>query len=239
MKSVAIVEDEREEAALLNEYLQRYGGEKGEIFKADVYGTGVTFLTDYKPEYDIVFMDIDLPDLDGMKVAGKLRELDKKVMIVFVTNMAKFAVKGYEVAAFDFIVKPVSYGNFAMKLDRALASLRAKESKYILISSGDSKMRLDTAGLTYVEVIKHKLIFHTFDGSVESYGTLKKTEETLNDPLFVRCNNCYLVNLRFVSALQGAYAVVAGDKLLVSYPRRAKFEKALTDYLCGGEAGDV
>lgn len=236
MRSIAIIDDEKSSRDLLAEYLRRYEKEKAETFNVEAFDSSVVFLTGYKPKYDIVFLDIDMPDLNGMDMAHRLRDLDKTVEIIFVTNMAKFAVNGYEVGAFDFVVKPVSYYIFSLKLDRVLKHFKStKISGQVIITSGTEKRCVESSKITYVEVIKHKLIYNTFDGEIISYGTLIKAEELLNDPLFVRCNNCYLVNLRYVQRIKGSFVHVGDKELLISAARRPVFEKALTDYICGGE----
>lgn len=121
MKNIAIIEDEEEALARIRGYLERFSSESGESFRIVVYGNAIDFLEKYKPNYDIVFMDIKLPNMDGMEAAKKLRALDRFVALVFVTNMKQFAVKGYEVDALDFIVKPVKYPDFVLKLQRVLA----------------------------------------------------------------------------------------------------------------------
>ena len=229
MYRVAIVEDEEQERQHLTDYLGRYSDQ----FTIDTFASAVEFLTDYKPVYDIVFMDIEMPYVDGMSAAQSLRELDKEVCLVFVTNMAKYAVKGYEVSAFDFIVKPVGYPGFALKLDRVLRHLGARVDKSVLINSGRDKLRIGINDIFFVEIMGHKIVYHTSDGNIQSYGTLKSVEDLLDDKLFVRCNNCYLVNLRHVSAIEGGSVVVGDERLLISAPRKAQFEQALTDYICG------
>lgn len=104
MMRVAIVEDEAESAAVLQAHFARYGKERGCTFAADVYADAESFITGYRPDYDLVLFDIEMPGMNGMKGAQKLREVDPYVPIVFVTNMARYAVKGYSVGAIDFIV---------------------------------------------------------------------------------------------------------------------------------------
>ena len=228
MIHTAIVEDDKSEREVLKGYLERYS----DLFDVALFSSAVDFLTNYVPKYDLVFMDIDMPYLDGMSAAKKLREADERVCLIFVTNLAKFAIKGYEVSAFDFIVKPVAYSNFALKMDRVMNHFAAKTEREVLVRTEGNLVRVSLSNICYAEVMNHKIIYHTVEKDIVSYGTLKSVEELLDDSLFVRCNKCYLVNLRFVSAIEGSFAIVGKDRLLISYPRKASFEQALADYLC-------
>lgn len=232
MKNIAIVEDDNAAAEQLSVFLEKFFTE--EPVHAIRFTGSIQFLTNYKGEYDIVFMDIELPDFNGMEAARKLRELDKKVVIIFVTNMAQFAVKGYEVGALDFIVKPVTYSNFALKLKRAVEYLRANEDAKVFVPVDDGFVTLNLSEIRYVEIIKHKIIYHTVHGDYHAYGTLKKIEESLSGRHFVRCNHCYLVNLRYVTSVRGFTAYVGEEALQISHPKRKEFLHALNDYFGGG-----
>ena len=117
---VVIVEDEVVYLDALKDMLSSYEKEKEVAFNITAYRDIETFLAEYRKCYDIVFMDIELPGMNGMDGARRLREADSSVVLIFVTNMAQFAVQGYEVNALDYILKPVTYKNFSVKLDRAL-----------------------------------------------------------------------------------------------------------------------
>lgn len=234
MINVAIVEDERPAAELLAGFLEKYSGQYGEQFKTVCFADAITFLTNYQPNYDLVFMDIELPDLNGMDAAKKMRGLDKDVTLIFVTNMAQFAVKGYEVGAYDFIVKPVMYPNFALKLRRALEYIRGKSGVKLHIPVDNGVMCLPSSEIKYVEIIKHRIIYHTLSGDYNSHGTLKKVEALLPDAHFVRCNSCYLVNLRFVTAVIDYQAHIGGEVLQISHPKKREFMRALNNYFGGG-----
>jgi DNA-binding LytR/AlgR family response regulator len=234
MFSVAIVEDEKISADLLQKYLTRYAEEKNVTFSIEVFKNAIIFLDNYKTKYDIVFMDIGMPHMDGMEAAARLREIDQTVILIFVTNMSQFAVKGYEVDAMSFIVKPVAYPNVALKLQKAISRLENNKESEILIRTQDGVIFIDTASLKYIEVSNHRLIYHTKSGDYEGYGTLKKVEEQLFDKHFVRCNSCYLVNLKFVSKVSGWIAVVGGNELQISHPKKKTFLGALNKYVGGG-----
>ncbi|MBQ8081879.1 MAG: response regulator transcription factor [Clostridia bacterium] len=229
MIRIAIVEDEERERRRLMEALKRYSDQ----MTIRAFPSAVDFLTGYTPDYDLIFMDIDMPYLDGLSAAKKLRELDREVCLIFVTNMARYAIRGYEVAAFDFIVKPVADASLALKLDRVMSHLAARQQRAVMVRSGESRLKINVNDILYVEIERHAITYHTSSGDIPSYGTLKSVEELLDDPLFVRCNNCYLVNLQHVTAIEDGFVNAGGHRLLISAPRKAAFEKALVNYLCG------
>ena len=233
-RHVAIVEDSPAEAELLRSYFARFTREHGVDFTLTCFASGEEFLNKYRPAYDLVLMDIGLPGHNGMETAAALRERDRSVTLIFVTNMAQFAVKGYEVDAFDFVVKPVGYSNFALKLQRALNKLDTRRDTEVLVTLSDSMVRLSASQIKYIEISGHRMVYHTTDGELYAYGNLKEVEATLGGGMFARCNNCYLVNLNYVRAVQGHTVTVGSDELQISRPRRKAFIQALNDYLGGG-----
>lgn len=236
MYNIAIVEDDAKDSALLEKYLGEYSEESGETFSVSSFSDPLVFLGGYDASYDIVFMDIELPDMNGMQVSERLRRTDEDVMIIFVTNMAQFAVKGYEVNAFDFVVKPVSYNDFAIRLRRALRRLNRREDTGLRVKDYDGSMRIiNLSAVHYIEVRDHSLGIHTDSGVTETRGRLDDLEKTLAEKGFFRCNRCYLVNLRYVTSVDGDELIVAGDRLKVARPRKKEFMKAFASYY-GGSA---
>lgn len=233
-RNIAIVEDEVEEAEILRSYFARYTQEYGTTFTVTHFGSAEAFLNRYRPVYDLVLMDICLPKTSGMDAAAALRQLDQSVPLMFVTNMAQFAVKGYEVDALDFVVKPVSYANFALKIHRLLGKLAARREGEVLVTLSDHMVRLSASQIKYIEISGHRMVYHTTGGNVNAYGNLKEAEAALDPSMFARCNSCYLVNLNYVQAVQGHTVLVDGQPLQISRPRRKAFVQALNDYLGGG-----
>ena len=129
MVFVGIVEDEAESLATLKEGLARYQRETGVEFKTTCFRDAELFLTNYKPVYDIVFMDIMLPGMTGLEAAKRLRKYDEDVCLIFTTTMAQFALKGYEVNAQDYFVKPFAYYDLKMRLDRVIRKLHVGEQR--------------------------------------------------------------------------------------------------------------
>ena len=232
MYRIAVIEDDTRESDSLRSLLSAYAAAHGVAFSADVYHDASSFLAVGKGVYDIVFMDINIMnDMNGIKAAHKLRQADSVVTLIFITSFEQFAVKGYEVEAFDFIVKPVSYPDFALRMNRVLKHVQKERQDTINIKNEGKFIIASVRDIKYVEVMRHKMLFHMTDGIVESTGTLREMEDALTDKYFVRCNKCYLVNLRHVRGMDGLFVNVDGELLLVSRPRKKDFLSALNRYL--------
>ncbi len=239
MLNVAIVEDEVDVARQTEKYLNAFADEHGIIITTRIYNNADSFLNDYKNNFDLVFMDIELPGTNGLDASVKLREMDKNVMIVFVTNLMQYAVKGYFVNAFDFIVKPFNYEDFAIKLKRIFKSLLSNQNKKVIINYRGGKKVVSIFDILYVEVNKHVLVYHLKKENIVTSGTLKKVIEEINDSNFALCNQCYLVNLRFVKEISDNTVIVGNDSLQISAPKRKEFCKALTKYLCNSGGNSI
>ncbi|MBW3083335.1 LytR/AlgR family response regulator transcription factor [Bifidobacterium phasiani] len=210
MLKVAIIEDERPAADLLARYVERYGEESGVEFDITVYGEPTTFLDTYRPDYDIVFMDIEMPNMDGMEAARRLRGIDRRAVLVFVTNVARLAIRGYEVDAYDYIVKPVDYRTFARKLRGAAIRCRRDEDSLMLTVRGGMR-RIQLRDVVYVEVTGHTLHFHSRDGGETAVGgTMGDIERRLREHGFLRCGKAYLANRLHIADI-GAASLTMDD----------------------------
>lgn len=233
MRNLAIVEDEDDAAELLNSYIEKFAVAAGQEFNVIRFKNAVEFLEDYKAVYTVVFMDIQMPKMNGMDAAIELRKLDKTVSLIFITNMIQFAQKGYEVDAVSFLVKPVNYFDFSMKFRKALDISVLNEERSIIVRNQGGLCRISTDKLMYVEIISHRLYYHLIDDVVEVTGVLSVVEKELGAYGFLRCNKCYLVNPQFVVGVKGFDVQVGNAVLQISRPRRAAFLSELANWYAG------
>lgn len=227
MFTVAIVEDEKQAADLLASYLERYGSENEISFNVVHYSDAEAFLTDFRCQFDMVFMDIEMPCIDGMNAAHRLRKIDDMVALVFVTNLARYAINGYEVEALDYVLKPLSYEAFSLKIRKIISYCEKLDNNSILLTFKNNVRRLKLNDIYYVEINAHNIVFHTSQGEIQSYGTLKELRDKLENKNFALCNRCYLVNLRYVKLIDGYSVIVGGDELQISRPQKKEFSEAM------------
>ena len=233
MIRIAMIDDEPSERELLRSYFERLEQELQITVQLDQFSSGTAFLTDFDGSYGMVCLDIDMPGMNGIETAKALRRKDEEVLIVFVTNMAQMALQGYEVHAFDFLVKPVNYFSFSMKLSRAFQIIASRRSGILVIETSSGVQKLSTEELYYVEVRGHYLYYHTMLGVFRERSSMRELERKLEDYPFFRCHYAYLVNLQHVTAMLGEQIIVGGDELPVSRANRRAFSEKLTGYLGG------
>lgn len=231
MIEIAVVEDENQVADTMKEFLNRYAQQYDFEINVHRFASAEAFLDGYPRECEVVLMDIELPGMDGMTAVRKLRERNIDVMVVFVTNLAQYAVNGYEVQAFDFIVKPVAYSDFAMKLKRVFECLAATKKREIRVVTRHGEKLIAANSIKYVEVMRHQITYHMTYGDITGSGTLKGVREQLEGLPFILCNRCYLVNLQYVVEVNYDEVFIGEVPLRISVSKRKDFLSALNNYL--------
>lgn len=233
---IGVVEDDPASCQLVLDYLNRYQNENNEQFTVSVFDDGARIVEKYTPSYDILLLDIEMKEMDGMAAARRIRERDEKVVIVFITAAPQYAISGYEVRALSYLLKPVPWFAFSQELKKSIDMVRRSESNSMLIETSGGQMRLDLSDILYFESIRHTIVIHTLEGKLSINGTLKDMETKLTDYSFFRSNSCYLVNLKHISGVVDQDCVMSnGEKLRVSRPRKKAFLTALTNYMGGGK----
>ena len=233
MLKIAVVEDQTEVRESLCQFIRQYAGEQGLQAEMEPFADGAVIAEGYQPGYDIIFLDVEMPRLGGFGAAERIRALDPDVVLVFVTNMAQYAIRGYEVDALDFVLKPVNYYQFSTKLARALQRVQRRKGGQIALQTAGGVQLLNTEDIYWLETRDRMLHYHTSTGVWSVRSSLQNAEKQLAPYHFAKCNQCYLVNLRYVRAVQNDMVQVGEDRLEISRRQRAAFLAAVAAYVGG------
>lgn len=232
---IAIVEDEAVYRTQLEGYLNRYQQEFRRPLKVSCFDSGMAFVHQFRSQFDIILLDVAMPYLDGIETAKKIRSQDSEVVVLFITNQAQHAIRGYEVDAMDYILKPISYFAFSRRLNRADSRISRREEPHVVLNLRTGPRKMKVSSIHYIESEGHSLVVHTEDDAFTITGSLKDLEQRLEQYHFIRCNKGLLVSLRHVDGVSEGCALVGGEALPISRPRKSVFMDALTNYFGGME----
>ncbi len=235
MLSIAIVEDNERDRQELADCLSRYSADTGEKLAVKQFDSSIKFLDKYGVGYDIVFLDIKMPGLDGMAVAERLRGYDQSVYIIFVTSMAQYAIHGYSVRAYDYLLKPIKYYDIKMRLQR-IKNKKKRDSHIITIPFRGGIKRFAASEIIYIESLAHNIVFHNGDGNFDYRGkSMRELENELAPYGFFRCNTSYIVNLKYCTGVSSNDVFIGDEVLPLSRDRKKAFLKALS----GGDSESI
>lgn len=236
MLRIAIAEDQDAAAEQIETFLNRYAAEKSITMEHVRFRDGTEIVDWYRKKgarFDIILLDIEMPKMNGMDAAKLLRTMDRKVVLAFITNMAQFAIRGYEVEAMDFILKPVEYLPFSLRMDRMIARVKERTDVTITIHTADGMQRVKIGDIRYLETLNRILYYHCGKEVYATRVSMKEAQKQLTRGEFAKCNQCYLVNLAFVEGVEKDQVKVDGELLDMSRRNKTPFLEALTDYLGG------
>ena len=191
MRKIAICDDSKLDRQLLKVVIQTYFENNEEEFKIFEYELGDNLLDDI--EVELLFLDIIM---NGMKIARKLRDIQFKAPIIFLTAHAYYAVESYEVQAAGYLLKPYDTNKLTLLLDEVL---QRSVQKRIAVKVKKQHRYLEINDIMYVESDKHVLNIHLKDSRViQTTEKLSELEKTINSKRFIRCHQSYLVNMDYI-----------------------------------------
>lgn len=230
MITIALVDDDDADARVTASMIDRYFDGDASRYAVTRFADGDSLLRDYKASFDLMFLDVEMPGTDGVTVARRLRVVDDQTVLVFTTKMAQYAVEGYDVDAIGYLLKPLNYYAFAIKMRKAEDIVARRRSVTVPLTVGSETVFVPSADIRYVEVLDHALLYHTGEGIRKVWASLKDAAETLEPVGFVPVSRYCLVNLEWVRAVHSDDVDVDGERVRVSRSRRKSLMQALAAY---------
>ena len=226
---IAIVDDNENDSSLLREAIAKFNeAHKGLVnIAVECFSRGILFVEPFNETFDAVFLDIDMPVMNGLETAKKIRELGSDMNILFVTNYASLAIDGYGVDALDFVVKPVKYEDVSRALEKVIAKVQNEtgEDKIVIrVKNGYRTVKVNS--IKYIEVNTHDVFYYTSNETYRTREVLKDIEKNLNNPSFVKCSSSYLINLDYVDAIDKDDVRIDGKRIKIARTRKKEFLKA-------------
>lgn len=232
MYQIAICDDEQSFIQDLKINLERYAVDTDREFCFFEFHDGIELLDNYQPDFDLIFMDIKMEKLNGLKTAEEIRKTDSTVGLFFLTSLSQYVWKGYEYGAINYLLKPMKYGRLKMELDRFFSRYQGREEGYLSFSNDNGKYKVLYKNLRYAETQKRNVLLH-FDGQEQViYKNMKEIASLLEaQRQFARCHASFIVNMAYVKSVENLEAVLTtGERVPISQPKRKEFMAKLADF---------
>lgn len=232
MFKIAICDDEQSLIVELKKNLKRYADETEKTFCFFEFFDGTELLENYQPDFDLIFMDIKMETLNGLKTAQEIRKMDNTVGLFFLTSLSQYVWKGYEYGVINYLLKPIKYGRLKMELERFFSHYQGREEPYISFSNDTGKFKVLYKNLWYAETAKRNVLFHfenqeqVISKNMKEIALLLETQRQ-----FARCHASFIVNMAYVKSVENLEAVLTtGECVPISQPKRKKFMAKLADF---------
>jgi len=234
MIKIAVCDDEQRFVEQIKKILVEYGTEIQADIRVSEFYDGVMLLDKYECRYDIIFLDIKMPYIDGVEVAEKIRDRDPEVTIIFLTSLLGRAVDGYRDRASHFLIKPVTRNKLTQEIDRWIEKNREKKQECLLVDNVYGQFMIPISSLRYVETFNRNLLLHTEGKSIVCYKKLKEIKERLGNYGFAQSHKGYLVNFSYIDTIKGNDIILVTNEMIpLSRMMKKEFMTQLARYMGG------
>lgn len=214
----------------MESYIEKYGNENHVEVKITSYGSGSQLLLNYqKRKFDVIFLDVSMPEMDGFETAEKIRKKDDEVSLVFCSMFYSVpnVQKCIELGAKDFLKKPVSYKKVEQHLNKVYNRKLISSEEKLMLKTQDGIAALQISDISYLETDKKAVVIHTEKNNFVTYHKLYEFERKLGDKLFCRCHNGFLVNLDYVERIKDNRIYLSGKDQIVIPISKSRKENVL------------
>lgn len=216
---IAICEDEKEYQLMIEKLVRTFTGE--EIIEQHFFSSGEELVQAYenKQRFSIIFLDMQMKELGGIETAKIIRKYDKKCVIIIITAILEYAMDGYSVNAFDFILKPINQDKFRKVLLKAIHKVKFFDHQTYVIETREKTQVLQLSDILYIESHGRKVILRQRDASYESNENISTVEKKLIEKGFLRISRYFLINIRHIKEI-GVNDVQLSDGSLLTYSHK-------------------
>ncbi len=231
MIHIAICDDERSMADQIRKMVSDFFRRKNSEIDIMQFSSGEELLT-YDRQIDILFLDIQMKDIDGMETARKLRGRKFRGFLIFITVLKEMVFQSFEVQAYDYLVKPVDEKAFEKTMERLFVSMQNASEASLLIQKGYERRVVSLEDIVFCEIIDRKIYLNLASSEVVDYYDRIENLENKLDSRFFRCHRSYLINLRYLKSYKNGVAYMEGDKQIpVSRLRSREFSNVILQYM--------
>ena len=229
---IAICDDEQNQIEYLSGVVSAWASKNRHVARVKCYSSAKSFLFDYSvdKDFDILLLDIEMPEMSGVELAKAVRKENSTVQIIFITGYYEYFSDGFDVSALHYLIKPADERKLLPVLDRAVSNLNYRQ-RAVLLTSPDGDVKVSLADICYVESENVHVAVHTVSGIYRSRISLSKFAEQL-DETFIKVHRSYIVGLKYVKKVSRTdITMLSGDIVPISRGMYDEVHAALIKFL--------
>lgn len=217
---IAICEDDKEQQQFIESLLKE--NKKYNDIEIRLFDSGEELIDAYQSGqvFSIIFLDMQMKELNGIETGQYLRKYDKKAIIIIITSILEYAMDGYSINAFEFILKPIDREKFDKILERAFKKVKDYTQKVYIVQAKDRVKVVRLSDIIYFESIGKKVDIHSIEGVESSNESISVVEKQFVLDGFIRISRFYLLNMRYIKEIQV-------DNILLKDGERLKYSEKL------------
>lgn len=228
---IGICEDDLLQREFLVNSVKKFLKLKDISFNIYEFSSGEELLEKYPETLDILFLDIQMDKLTGMEASRQIRKFDDKVEILFITAVSEYVQKGYEVRAYRYLLKPISYEMLSEHLDACVSGIINKIENVLFVDTKGDMIKLDLNSILYIETDKREITIYEESKSYNLKIGINDIEKQLKNKRFFRCHNSFLINITKIQSLIKNVAYIDDIQIPVSKYRVKDLKRELASYL--------
>lgn len=231
MINIAICDDEQVILNSIEKLATDFFHSRNIEIKVFLFSSGEELLGIGK-DIDILFLDIQMKQLNGIETARKIRSKGYKGFLIFITVLKEMVFQSFEVQPFDYLLKPIKYDNFQKTMERLMLSMKSADKENLLIQRGSESSIVSFGEIVFCEIIDRKVYLHLKSAEViDYYDRIDNLEKKL-DNRFFRCHRSYLINLQYLISYKNGFAhMVENHQIPVSRLRSKEFSNVILQYM--------
>lgn len=229
---IAICDDEQNQIEYLMSMVDKWANKNRHIVEIKPYSSAKSFLFDYcnEKDFDILLLDIEMPEMNGVELAKAVRKENSTVQIIFITGYYEYFSDGFDVSALHYLIKPADERKLMPVLDRAVNNLNYRQ-RSVLLTSPNGDVKVSLADIQYIESQNVYIEVHTVKGVYRSRISLAKFAEQL-DETFIKVHRSYIVGLKYVKMISRTnITMVSGDTVPIARGMYDEAHAALIKFL--------
>lgn len=231
MIKIAICDDEPHFIERIEKMLRVYEEKSKQSFLIKKYEKPLKLSGAFKEGFQIYFLDLQMPNMNGLELAKAIRKIDDRAVIFFVTSYREYVFESFQYDVANYIIKPITQIQIDSEMNRVLRKLNTFGMEYLTVKNEKGYLKIYFSDIQFIETHGRNVLIHCQDGKKEiGHFKMQDLEQQLDSSSFIRCHNGYIVNVDYIEGIHElTVKLLPGDIIYTTKTRKKQLIKKLAE----------